>query len=145
MAGSPQEGSMRPVPIGAQGSYSLLVAPEHLASQFKDPMLPPVLSTPVMIMAMENAALAALKPYLDKGETAVGSRVDVRHLAATPVGRRITATAEVTRVEGRRIAFTVRAFDGDEEIGAGTHERSLIDLAKFAAHLAEKVRGNSTP
>jgi fluoroacetyl-CoA thioesterase len=141
MAAPLQEGSMRPVPIGAQGSYSLLVAPEHLASQFKDPMLPPVLSTPVMIMAMENAALAALKPYLEKGETAVGSRVDVRHLAATPVARRITARAEVTGVEGRRITFAVRAFDGDEEIGAGTHERALIELEKFAAHLAEKVRG----
>jgi fluoroacetyl-CoA thioesterase len=132
---------MRAVPIGAQGSYSLVVAPEHLASQFKDPMLPPVLSTPVMIMAMENAALAALKPYLAPGETAVGSHVDVRHLAATPVGRRITAFAEVTSVEGRRIAFTVRAVDGDEEIGAGTHERALIDLAKFAAHLAQKPGG----
>jgi fluoroacetyl-CoA thioesterase len=145
MAGPLQEGSMRPVPIGAQGSYSLLVAPEHLASQFKDPMLPPVLSTPVMIMAMENAALAALKPYLEKGETAVGSRVDVRHLAATPVGRRITARAEVTGVEGRRITFAVRADDGDEEIGVGTHERALIELDKFAAHLAQKVRGQSKP
>ncbi|MBK6005348.1 thioesterase family protein [Ramlibacter ginsenosidimutans] len=136
---------MRPVPIGAQGSYSLLVAPEHLASQFKDPMLPPVLSTPVMIMAMENAALAALKPYLAPGETAVGSHVDVRHLAATPVGRRITAHAEVTGVEGRRITFTVRATDGDEEIGAGTHERALIDLQRFAAQLAQKVSGYAKP
>lgn len=136
---------MRPVPIGAQGSYSLLVAPEHLASQFKDPMLPPVLSTPVMIMAMENAALAALKPYLDPGETAVGSRVDVRHLAATPVGRRITAHAEVTGVDGRRITFAVRATDGTEEIGAGTHERALIDLQRFAAHLAQKVSGYAKP
>jgi fluoroacetyl-CoA thioesterase len=132
---------MRPVPIGAKGSYTLVVAPEHLASQFKDPMLPPVLSTPVMIMAMENAALAALKPYLEPGETAVGSHVDVRHLAATPVGRRITAFAEVTGVEGRRIEFTVRAADGDEEIGAGTHERALIDLARFSAQLAAKVLG----
>jgi fluoroacetyl-CoA thioesterase len=145
MAAPLQEGSMRPVPIGAQGSYSLLVAPEHLASQFKDPMLPPVLSTPVMIMAMENAALAALKPYLAPGETAVGSRVDVRHLAATPVGRRITARAEVTGVEGRRIMFAVRADDGDEEIGEGTHERALIDLEKFAAHLAQKVRRHTSP
>ena len=136
---------MRPVPIGAQGSFSLLVAPEHLASQFKDPMLPPVLSTPVMIMAMENAALAALKPYLAPGETAVGSHVDVRHLAATPVGRRITAHAEVTGVDGRRITFTVRAVDGAEEIGAGTHERALIDLQRFAAQLAQKVRGYAKP
>jgi len=65
----------------AAGSFSLLVLPEHLASRFKDVSLPPVLATPVMIMAMENAALNAIKPYLDAGESALGTRVDVRHLA----------------------------------------------------------------
>ncbi len=92
-------------------------------------------------MAMENAALNALKPYFEAGESAVGSRVDVKHLAATPVGRRITASAEVTQVAGRRIEFKVWAVDGAEEIGRGTHERVLIDVAKFAAHLAAKVAG----
>jgi fluoroacetyl-CoA thioesterase len=121
------------------GSYTMVVAPEHLASRFKDPMLPPVLATPVMILAMENAALAALKPYLEPGESALGTHVDVRHLAATPVGRRITATATVTQVSGRRIAFSVRATDGDEEIGSGTHERVLIDMARFSAQLARKA------
>jgi len=77
---------MRPVPVGAKGSFTLVVAPAHLASNFKDAMLPPVLSTPVMIMVMENAALNALKPYLEPGESAVGTRIDVRHIAATPVG-----------------------------------------------------------
>jgi fluoroacetyl-CoA thioesterase len=132
---------MQPVPVGASGSFSFTVAPEQLASQFKDPTLPPVLSTPVMIMAMENAALAAIKPYLDPGESAVGSHVDVRHLAATPVGRRVTASAEVTRVTGRRIAFAVRAADDAQEIGVGTHERVLIDTARFSAQLAAKAAG----
>jgi fluoroacetyl-CoA thioesterase len=132
---------MQPVPIGARGSFLFTVAPEQLASQFKDPTLPPVLSTPVMIMAMENAALAAIKPYFDPGESAVGSHVDVRHLAATPVGRRVTASAEVTRVTGRRIAFAVRAADDTQEIGAGTHERVLIDVAHFSAQLAGKAAG----
>ena len=81
---------MRQVPIGATGSFTLIVRPEHLASNFKDAMLPPVLSTPVMIMIMENAALNALKPYLDPGESALGTRVDVRHVAATPAGRLVT-------------------------------------------------------
>jgi fluoroacetyl-CoA thioesterase len=129
---------MLSIPVGAKGSFSLVVAPEHLASRFKDATLPPVLATPVMIMAMENAALNAIKPYLESGETAVGTRVDVRHLAATPVQRQVIAEAEVTRVDGRRIEFSVRATDAGEEIGTGTHERMVIDRAKLAARLKAK-------
>jgi fluoroacetyl-CoA thioesterase len=129
---------MRPVPVGAKGSFTLVVTPAHLASNFKDAMLPPVLSTPVMIMIMENAALNALKPYLEPGESAVGTRIDVRHVAATPVGKRVTGEAEVTKVAGRRIEFTVRAADEQEEIGTGTHERALVLLAKIAERLKAK-------
>ena len=129
---------MRTIPIGTQGSFAIVVAPEHLANQFKDATLPAVLATPVMIMAMENAALNAIKPYFEAGESAVGTRVDVSHLAATPVGRRVVALAEVTNVAGRHIVFSVRAVDGSEEIGRGTHARVVIDLAKFSEHLASK-------
>lgn len=129
---------MRPVPVGAKGSFELVVRPEHLASNFKDAMLPPVLSTPVMIMIMENAALNALKTYLDPGESAVGTRVDVRHLAATPAGKRVIGEAEVVRVEGRRIDFRISARDEREEIGAGTHERMLVDLARIMERLKAK-------
>jgi predicted thioesterase len=128
---------MRAVPAGTRGTFSMVVAPEHLANRFKDASLPPVLSTPVMIMAMENAALEAMKPYFDRGESAVGTRVDVAHLAATPVGRAIVAHAEVTAAAGRKIAFRVWAADGRTEIGRGTHERVVIDLAKFSARLGE--------
>jgi predicted thioesterase len=131
---------MKTIEPGTKGTFSLVVAPEHLANRFKDAMLPPVLSTPVMIMIMENAALNAMKPYFEGGETAVGSRVDVRHLAATPVGRLVTGEAEVTRVDGRRVEFAIRARDGEEEIGIGTHERVVIDLAKFNEHLAAKAK-----
>jgi len=116
----------------------MVVAPEHLANRFKDATLPAVLATPVMIMAMENAALEAIKPYLDTGETAVGTRVDVSHLAATPVGRRIVALAEVTATSGRQVEFRVSAMDGTEEIGRGTHGRAVIDFAKFSERLAAK-------
>jgi fluoroacetyl-CoA thioesterase len=129
---------MRPVPVGAKGSFTLVVTPAHLASNFKDAMLPPVLSTPVMIMIMENAALNALKPYLEPGESAVGTRIDVRHVAPTPVGKRVTGEAEVTKVAGRRIEFTVHAVDEEEEIGTGTHERVLVLLAKIAERLKAK-------
>jgi fluoroacetyl-CoA thioesterase len=129
---------MRPIPPGTRGSFTLLVAPEHLANRFKDAMLPPVLATPVMIMIMENAALNAIKPFFDAGESALGTRVDVSHLAATPVGRSVTGHAEVTRVDGRRIEFTVRASDGEEQLGAGTHERIVIHLGRFAERLKAK-------
>ena len=129
---------MRPIPVGTRGLFTIVVSPEHLANRFKDASLPPVLSTPVMIMAMENAALEALKPYFDAGESAVGTRVDVRHLAATPVGRRIVATAEVTATDGRQLEFRVKAMDGTEEIGRGTHGRVVVDLANFSARLAAK-------
>jgi fluoroacetyl-CoA thioesterase len=78
---------MRQISLGAKGSFSLLVQPEHLANRFKDATLPPVLATPVMIMVMENGALNAIRAYLFPGDSAVGTAVNVRHLAATPVGR----------------------------------------------------------
>ncbi len=129
---------MQSIPVGSKGSFSLVVTPDHLANRFKDATLPPVLATPVMIMVMENAALNAIKPYLDAGESALGTRVDVRHLAATPAGRRVTGEAEVTKVAGRRIEFRIRATDGTEEIGIGTHERMLIDLEKFSERMKAK-------
>jgi fluoroacetyl-CoA thioesterase len=126
---------MRTVPVGTRGSFTMVVLPEHLANRFKDSMLPPVLATPVMIMAMENAALNAIKPYFEAGETAVGLRVDVSHLAATTVGNQISAFAEVTSVDGRHIEFRVSASDGCHEIGRGMHERVVIDLDRFSARL----------
>ncbi len=128
---------MESIPTGAKGEFVLVVGPDHLANRFKDAMLPPVLATPVMIMIMENAALNALKPYLAPGESAVGTRVDVIHLAPTVVGRKVKGKAEVTKVDGRRIEFKVRATEGGQEIGIGTHERMVIDLRKFAAKLAK--------
>jgi fluoroacetyl-CoA thioesterase len=126
------------IPLGARGAFDLVVTTEHLANRFKDQLLPPVLATPVMIMVLENAALNALKPYLGPGMAALGTRVDVQHLAATPAGRVVSGEAVVTAVDGRRIEFTVQARDGDEVIGRGTHERMLIDLARFAERLRAK-------
>lgn len=133
-----REFSVRTIPLGAKGSFALVVSPEHLANRFKDATLPAVLATPVMIMAMENAALEAIKPYFEAGESAVGTRVDVTHLAATPVGHRIVALAEVIGTSGRHIEFRVQALDGKEEIGRGTHGRIVIDLAKFSERLVAK-------
>ena len=131
---------MRTIPVGAKGTYSLKVTPAHLANQFKDSILPPVFATPMMITAMENAALNAIKAYLEPGESAVGTAVDIRHLAATPVGHQVTAEAEVTKVDGRRVFFTVTARDETEEIGNGTHERMVVDVARIRNKLDAKAR-----
>ena len=127
---------MRPIPVGAKGTFTLRVTPAHLANQFKDVSLPQVFATPMMVTAMENAALNAVREYLDPGESAVGTVVNIRHLAATPAGHLVTADAEVTKVDGRRIEFKVRARDEIEEIGNGTHERMVVDMAPAEHALA---------
>ena len=132
---------MRPIPVGAKGRYTLRVTPAHLANQFKDVTLPPVFATPMMVLAMENAALNAVRGYLDAGESAVGTLVNVRHLAATPAGHQVVADAEVTKVDGRRIEFKVSARDDREEIGKGTHERMVVDLGRLSQRLAAKKPG----
>jgi fluoroacetyl-CoA thioesterase len=130
---------MLPIPIGATGIYTQKVMPSDLANQFKDTALPPVFATPMMIRAMENAALNAVREFLERGESAVGTSVEVRHLAATPAGHQITATATVTKVDGRRIWFDVSARDETEEIGRGTHERMVVDLKRLGSRLAQKA------
>ena len=131
---------MRDIPIGAKGTATLRVKPEHTANQFKDAMLPEVFATPMMVRLMEDAALNALRPYLEPGESAVGTAIDMEHLAATPVGHEVTAQAEVTKVDGRQVEFRVSARDEQEEIGRGTHRRMAIDLDRFNQRLALKAK-----
>jgi len=118
----------------------LRVLPAHLANQFKDAALPPVFATPMMVTAMENAALNAVRDYLDSNESAVGTSINIRHLAPTPVGHRVTAEAVVTKIDGRRIEFSVTARDEIEEIGSGTHERMVVDLHRLDRRLKSKAR-----
>jgi fluoroacetyl-CoA thioesterase len=136
---------MHIIPIGSTGSYSLLVTAEHLANRFKDVTLPPVFATPMMVMLMENAALNAIKPYLDASESCVGTRVDVTHLAATPAGMTVTAKAQVTAVNGRKIEFRIEASDGIDTIGVATHERVIIDRTRMAERLKAKSSRAAQP
>ena len=129
---------MKPIPMGARGDYVLRVETRHLANTFKDSILPPVFSTPYLILILENAALNAIKQYLEADESAVGTRVDVRHLVATPVGREVAGHAEVTHTEGRKVLFRVWATDGSEEIGAGTHERTVINVSRIVERMTAK-------
>jgi fluoroacetyl-CoA thioesterase len=136
---------MNTIPVGAKGIFAITVAPEHLASRFKDPTLPPVLATPLMILFMENAALNAIRAYLVPGQSALGTVVDIRHLAATPVGQRVTAEAVVTGVEKGRIVFAVTARDETQEIGSGIHERVLVDVHRLTQRLDAKRNQSTGP
>ncbi|MFZ0681175.1 thioesterase family protein [Candidatus Binatus sp.] len=130
---------MKTVPVGTRGMFEQVVETRHLASSL-DPSLAAVLSTPTMVAMMEQAAINAIKPFLDAGESSVGMTIEVSHTAATPPGHRARAEAEVTKVEGRRLEFTVRAFDDVEQIGSGTHRRAVVDAAKFNDRLKTKQK-----
>ena len=94
--------------------------------------MPPVYATPMMIMAMEKASGLAIAGCLPPGWATVGSEVDIRHLAPTPVGRTVTATSRVIEVEGRSVLFAVEAHDGERKIGEGRHRRGAVNLKRFA-------------
>ena len=130
---------MRQVPAGAKGKYEFVVAKKDLAGTM-EPSLPPVLATAMMSLAMELAAMDALKSYLDPGEMSVGVTVNVQHSAATPEGWKVRAEAEVTKCDGRRIEFDVRAADEKEAIGSGTHMRAVVNRSKFDERFAIKVK-----
>lgn len=100
-----------------------------------------VLATPVMINVIEAAALAAIEQALPSGHQSLGIHLDVSHTAATPVGLRVTATAEVVRLEGRTVTFRVEARDEFESIGGGTHQRVVVSVARFDERVRRKVRG----
>ena len=130
---------MRPVPVGTSGTHEFTVERKDLAGTLV-PALPPVLATAMMSLAMEMAAIDALAPYLEPGEMTVGVIVNVTHTAATPEGWKVRAEAEVTKCDGRRIEFKVRAVDEKEEIGTGTHLRAVVDRTKFDERFAAKVK-----
>lgn len=129
---------MRQPPIGIRGNYEFIVRRDQLAGSL-EPSLPPVLATCFMSLAMEMAAMDALKPYLEPGEMTVGAVVVVSHTAATPEGWRVRAEAEVTAADSRKVEFKVRAFDDKDEIGNGTHTRAMVVRAKFDERFAAKA------
>jgi fluoroacetyl-CoA thioesterase len=100
-----------------------------------------VYATPAMIALMEAAAVSAIDPYLSEERTSVGIDINVQHLSATPVGERITAMAEVTRIDGKRVILEVRAWDEREIIGQGTHTRYIINIDEFMARVNDKKDG----
>lgn len=123
---------------GAAASQSLRVT-HDLTVQARVPDLPPVYSTPNMILLMEIVCTDLLRAYLPAGWVSVGAHVDVRHLAATPVGFEVTATARIVEVTKSLVVFEVEAHDGVDRIGAGRHARAPIELARFLAGTERKA------
>jgi len=123
---------------GLVGEAQTVVVPENTAQHMGSGTVA-VFATPAMIALMEQAAVRAVTPHLPPGWQTVGIRVDVRHLAATPLGLTVTARAELLKVEGRRLTFRVTARDEKELVGEGVHERALIDLARFQERVAAKA------
>ncbi len=125
------------VKVGLKNAVSEEVTTEKTAQAMGSGSLP-VYATPAMTCLMEKAATEALEPLMPEGWTTVGISLHVAHKAATPVGLKVRAEAEVTAVEGRKIVFTVRAFDDKEEIGVGSHERFAVLKEKFLAKAQAK-------
>jgi fluoroacetyl-CoA thioesterase len=125
---------------GLRGEAALLVGEEHTAPRVGSGAVH-VLATPVMINLMEAAALAAVEALLPPGHQSLGTVLNVRHIAATPVGMRVRASATVQRIEGRTVAFAVEARDERELIGDGTHERVVVNVGKFDERVQRKLRG----
>jgi predicted thioesterase len=125
---------------GLTGTAELIVGEEHTAPRVGSGRVH-VLATPVMINLIEAASLKAAEHLLPAGHQSLGTRLDVKHYAATPVGMKIKATAEVVKVEGRLIYFVVKAEDEKEPIGDGTHERVVVNVERFDKRVQRKLRG----
>src|SRR5579885_2273200 len=123
---------------GMKGRADLLVGVEHTAPSIGSGLVP-VLATPVMINVIEAAALACAERFLPDGHQSLGIHLDVQHLAATPIGMRVYAEAELLSVEGRTLFFRVDAYDEKERIGGGTHKRVVVNVARFDERVQKKM------
>jgi predicted thioesterase len=123
---------------GLKGSADLVVGVEQTAPSIGSGLVP-VLATPVMINLIEAAALAAVEHLLPAGHQSLGIHLDVRHFAATPIGMRVHATAELIAVDGRTLTFRVAARDDKEPIGDGSHQRVVVNVARFDARVQKKL------
>jgi fluoroacetyl-CoA thioesterase len=128
---------------GLRGEVRLLVADEHTAQHLGSGGVR-VLATPQMVLLMERAGVAAVDHLLPEGYLTVGGHLDVRHLAPTPTGFEVKATAELMDVDGRRLDFRVELHDGVELVGSGTHQRFIVELDRFGQRVAQKAASNAS-
>ena len=128
------------ITVGMNGRAESAVTPQNTADAVGSGLVP-VFATPYMVALMENAAVNAVQGGLEEGQGTVGTRLDVTHDAATPIGMKVWAEAQVTAVEGKKITLSVRAFDEAGPIGGGTHERFIITVDRFLAKAQAKKGG----
>ncbi len=124
--------------VGLIGSVEVLVSENNTARTMGSGALD-VFATPAMISLMEKAASLALKTFIDEECSTVGTMINVKHMAATPIGMNVTARAELVEIDGKRLVFTVEAFDGKGKIGEGLHERFVINAQKFISKANSKL------
>ena len=129
-----------PLKPGLKGTTEVLVGTRDTAPHIGSGKIK-VLATPVMVMMMEEAALNAVEGLLPEGHQTVGTRLDITHTAATPVGMRVIATAQLVKVDGRKLTFRVSAEDEKEPISEGIHERIIVNVARFDKRAQDKVGG----
>ena len=130
---------MSEIPIGTRGEASLVVGEAQLARTLGSGTVR-LFGTPALVALCEAAALRAVAPYLDEGQTTVGSAIAMRHLGPTAPGREVRAVATVVAAEGRRLRFALEAWDDVERIGEGEHERAIVDEARFMDRAWHKSR-----
>jgi fluoroacetyl-CoA thioesterase len=131
----------RPIPIGVRGEADETVELKHTLAAHH-PELPPVYSTPDMIRLMETAGFNALQPFCEGGEITVGISINIEHRAASGIGMRIHAEAELESFDGRFYTMRVSAHDGTQEIGRGTVGRAVVDVPSFVERMRDRARGN---
>lgn len=125
------------IELGIKGSSSCTVTSDLTAKSLRSGGMD-VLATPIMVALMEEAALLSVRPYLEPGTDTVGTRLDVSHLSATPVGMKVRAESTLVEIDRRRLVFEVKAYDEAGLIGEGTHERFVVDMEKFTAKCEAK-------
>jgi predicted thioesterase len=128
--------------VGDTYTSELIVEEKHTAAAFGSGSIL-VFSTPMMIGLMENAALKCAEKSLDPGYSTVGMSVDIVHIAATPMGQKVKAVAELVGIEGKKLTFKIEAYDEIEKIGEGRHERYIIHVEKFMGKVEEKRGKNA--
>ncbi len=126
---------------GIRGTNSITVTDERSAKRAGSGTID-VYSTPAMIALMEKTALDSVEPYLEEGQATVGTKLDISHDSATPIGMRVTCETQLVEIDGRRLVFEVEAFDGSGRIGGGRHERFIIDKKKFLEKANQKLQSN---
>lgn len=126
--------------VGASHTIKRRVEPEHSADKHGNPGID-VFTTPLLCEWSEEAAVLAVQDQLDPGMITLGTRIDLKHLVATPIGMMVQVTATLKEIDGRKLSFTVEAYDEREKIGECTHERFIVTKSRFLEKVAEKAKG----